>query len=148
MPVPARDGLDEEFWEGTKRHKLLVQRCNDCRTWQFGPEWVCHSCHSFSLGWEEASGRGRIFSWERCWHSVHPALADAGPYLVVLVELPDAGNVRMVGNLLGDPLQEVVIGAEVEVEYEDHDDAATLVQWRIVDPSASLEALRLTSVVE
>ena len=72
-----------------------------------------------------------------------PGVGDAGPYLVVLIELPDAGNVRMVGNLLGDPLQEVVIGTEVEVEYEDHKDAATLVQWRIVGPSASPEALGL-----
>ena len=34
---------------------------------------------------------------------VHPALKDAGPYIAVLVELPDADNVRMIGNLLGDP---------------------------------------------
>jgi len=36
------------------------------------------------------------------------------PYVVVLVELPDAGNVRMLGNLLGDPQQAVKIGAEVQ----------------------------------
>jgi hypothetical protein len=65
---------------------------------------------------------------------VHPALRDAVPYLTVLVELPQAGGVRMVGNLLGDPLQVVVIGADVEAVFEDHDDADppfTLVQWRI-----------------
>ena len=40
----------------------------------------------------------------------------------------------MLGNLLGDPQQEVVIGAAVEAVFEPHDDAATpytLVQWRI-----------------
>jgi uncharacterized OB-fold protein len=148
LPVPARDGLDTDFWDGTRRHELRIQRCNDCQTWQFGPEWVCHNCHSFDLGWERVSGRGRIFSWERCWHAVHPALATSGPYLVVLVELPDAGNVRLVGNLLGDPLQEVVIGSEVDVEYEDHEDAATLVQWRVTNPSASPEPRRLGDVVE
>jgi uncharacterized OB-fold protein len=131
MPVPARDGLDQEYWDGTRRHELWVQRCRDCKTWQFAPEWVCYSCHSFELGWEQVSGRGRIYSWERAWHPVHPALTGAGPYVVVLVELPDAGNVRMVGNLLGDPLQEVTIGAEVEAVYEDHE-AATLVQWQVV----------------
>jgi len=53
----------------------------------------------------------------------------------VLVELPDYGNVRMVGNLLGDPKQEVTIGAPVEAVFEPHDDANppfTLVQWRVV----------------
>ena len=32
-----------------------------------------------------------------------PALNGHGPYIVVLVELPEYGNIRMVGNLLGDP---------------------------------------------
>jgi len=130
LPVAAKDGLDKEFWEGTRRHELWVQRCKDCGTWQFGPEWVCYNCHSFELGWEQVSGRGRIYSWERVWHPTHPALTDAGPYLIVLVELPDAGNVRMVGNLLGDPLQDVAIGSDVDAVYEDHD-SATLVQWQV-----------------
>jgi uncharacterized OB-fold protein len=41
--------------------------------------------------------------------------------------------VRMVGNLLGDPKQEVRIGAEVEAVYEDHPDHKfTLIQWQTV----------------
>jgi hypothetical protein len=64
---------------------------------------------------------------------VHPALKDHGPYVVVLVELPEAGNVRMIGNLVGDPLQTVEIGAPVEAVFEPHDDVTppyTLVQWK------------------
>jgi len=72
-------------------------------------EWICHACHSFDLDWVEVAGRGRIYSWERSHHPVHPALKDRVPYVAVLVELPDAGNVRMVGNLLGDPMADVVI---------------------------------------
>ena len=40
----------------------------------------------------------------------------------------------MIGNLLGDPLQEIVIGAAVTAVFEPHDDADppyTLVQWRL-----------------
>jgi hypothetical protein len=39
----------------------------------------------------------------------------------------------MVGNLLGDPLQEITIGARVEAVFEPHDEATppfTLVHWR------------------
>ena len=64
---------------------------------------------------------------------MHPALKDQGAYLVVLVEFPDADGIRMVGNLLGDPEQEVSIGAEVAPVYEHHSDADppfTLLQWR------------------
>jgi uncharacterized OB-fold protein len=87
------------------------------------------------VGFERVSGRGRIYSWERVWHPVHPALVNGVPYVVVLVELPDAGNVRMIGNLLGDPKQPVAIGCEVEAVFEDHPDGKppyTLVQWRRV----------------
>ena len=89
---------------------------------------------SISAGQRPAVG-GRIYSWERNYHAVHPSLRGRDPYIVVLVELPDAGNVRMVGNLLGDPMQEIRIGAEVEAVFEHHDEAEpayTLVQWRYV----------------
>lgn len=134
-PTASGDGLDRQYWEGARRHQLLVQRCNTCRRFQWGPEWICHRCRSFDIGWERVSGQGRIFSWERVWHPVHPALKDACPYLVVLIELPHADSVRMVGNLLGDALQPVQIGAAVAAVFEDHDDSDppfTLVQWRLL----------------
>lgn len=130
-PTPAGDGVDREFWEGARRHELMIQRCKDCGTFQMTPEWICHSCHSLDVGWHRASGRGRIYSFERVWHPAHPALKTACPYLVVVVELPDAGNVRLVGNLLGDPMQEVPFDAPVEAVFEDHE-GYTLIQWRVV----------------
>ena len=130
LPMASPDGLDTEFWDATKRHELVVQRCNACGKLQFGPEWICHQCYSSDLGWTKVEPRGKIYSWERPWHPVHPALKDFGPYIVVLVELPGAENLRMIGNLLGDPLQDVVIGADVVAEFEDHEDGPTLVQWR------------------
>ena len=73
-----------------------------------------------------------IYSHERVWHPVHPALADQGPYVIVLVELPQADGVRIIGNLLGDPEQELTIGASVVGVFEHHADADvphTLLQW-------------------
>ncbi len=132
-PVAEADGLSAPYWEGARRGELVIQRCRACRGWQWGPEWICHRCLSFDLGWERVAGRGRIYSWERVWHPVHPALKDAGPYVAVLVELPEADNVRMIGNLVGDPREPVVIGSSVEAVFEAHDDAKppfTLVHWR------------------
>lgn len=135
-PAPYPDGLAGEFWEAVRRHELVVQRCTRCRGWQWGPEYICHRCHSSELRYEPVAPRGVIYSWERSWYAVHPALEDAVPYLTILVELPQAGGVRMVGNLLGDPLQTVTIGAAVEAVFEDHDEADppfTLVQWRAAE---------------
>jgi uncharacterized OB-fold protein len=135
MPAPEamRDGLDREFWEAAKRYELVVQKCNSCGTFQFGPEWICHKCHTLDVGWHRLSGRGRVYSWERVWHPAHPALKSACPYIVVVVELPDAGNVRMVGNLLGDPMREVNFDAPVEAVFEDHPEGFTLIQWRLTN---------------
>ena len=131
-PRAQRDGLDSEYWEAARRHELMVQRCNTCEAFQSGPEAVCHKCLSIDLGWARVSGRGRLYSWVRTWNPVHPALREACPYLVAVVQLPDADNVRVVGNLLGDPSQNPPFDAEVEAVFEDHPDA-TLVHWKLVN---------------
>jgi uncharacterized OB-fold protein len=132
-PIAENDGLSAPHREALADNVLKIQHCNACQQWQWGPEWLCHHCHSFDVGWKEIAPRARIYSWARCWHPVHPALAGHGPYVAVLVELPGAGNIRMLGNLLGDPQDPVEIGAEVEAVFEHHRDAKTpftLVQWR------------------
>jgi uncharacterized OB-fold protein len=120
IPVPEPDGLSAPYWNGLRQNRLLVQRCSHCGTWQFGPEWICHQCHAFDPAWTEIEPRGQIFSWERVWHPSHAALKQYGAYLAILVELPQAGPIRMVGNLLGDPMQEVTIGASVDGVFELH----------------------------
>lgn len=134
VPVARPDGLDAPYWEAARRHRLVVQRCVACRTWQWGPDDICHRCRSFELGFEEVAPSGVLYSWQRVWHPVHPALGPAVPYVVALVELPQAGGVRMVGNLLGDPRAAVAIGTTVDAVFEDHDTTEppyTLVQWRV-----------------
>ena len=136
-PAPMADGLDAPYWEGTRRHELLIQRCRACEGWQWGPEWICHRCRASDLAFEPVEPSGVVYSWERVWHPVHRALKDAVPYIVVLVELPQAGGVRTIGNLLGDREQTVEIGAPIEAVFEDHPEGDlpfTLVHWRVAVP--------------
>jgi uncharacterized OB-fold protein len=135
LPAPLdEEGVAAPYWQGLTRNVLRVQRCTHCGTWQFGGEWLCHHCRAFDPPWIEVPPRGRIYSWARVWHPVHPALKEHGPYLAVLVELPHAGGVRMLGNLLGDPMQAVRIGAEVDGVFEHHGErqpAYSLLQWQL-----------------
>ena len=133
LPKPAPSELDAPFWQGLREERLVLQRCLHCRDWQWGPEWICHRCHSFDLAFEDVEPNGVIYSYERVWHPVHPALKDQGPYLILLVQLPHADNVRLVGNLLGDPRAPVAIGAEVDGVFEHHNDAEqpfSLLHWQ------------------
>lgn len=135
-PVASPDGLDAPFWDGLANDQILVQQCDACSRFQWGPEFVCHRCHSLDLSFVEVDGDGVIYSHERVWHPVHPSLKDHGPYIVVLVELPGADNIRFVGNLLGDPEQALEIGTPVRAVFEHHlenDPPFTLLQWQIKD---------------
>lgn len=132
LAQPMANDLDAPYWSGLRENKAHVQQCRDCQGYQWGPEWICHHCHSDAVEFVEVEPEGVIYSYERVWHPVHPALAEQGPYVVVLVELPQAGNVRMVGNLLGDPEAPVEIGAKVRGVFEHHEDVDqpfSLLQW-------------------
>jgi uncharacterized OB-fold protein len=136
IPVSEPSGLSAPYWQGVRDEVLKVQRNPKTGVYQWPPQWICHDTQTFDVEWVEVAPTGVIYSWTRVWHPVHPALKEVGPYIVVVVELPHAGKVRMLGNLLGDPRQEVVIGARVEAVFEHHNDAAppfTLVQWRATD---------------
>ena len=126
--VPGRD--DAPWWEALRRRELVVQRCADCGSWRHPPGPVCPACHSARSAFERVSGRGRVFSYTIIHHAVHPALADRVPYNVVLVELPDAGNVRIISNLVDVPPEEVRVGLEVEVVFEEVDADLTLPRFR------------------
>ncbi len=130
--MAAPDGLDAPFWRGLREEQIRLQQCDSCDGWQWGPEWICHHCHGEALSFKDVAGEGVIYSYERVWHPVHPSLKEQGPYLVVLVEFPTAGHVRVVGNLLGDPHQKVHIGGKVTAVFEHHnhgDTPFTLLQW-------------------
>ena len=133
LPRPMPDELDGPYWDAAARDELVAQRCTACGTWQWTPEHICHRCHSFDLEFAPVPGEARIYSWQRPHHPVHPVLAEACPYVVVLVEFPDADGIRMVGNLVAPPEGEIPIGATVDPVFEHHEAEPpyTLVHWRI-----------------
>lgn len=133
LPVPVPGPLDAPFWDGLKHEQLKLQRCRRCARFQWGPEWICHRCLNWDLEYAQVAAEGVLYAHQRVWHPVHPALKEQGPYVIVLVELPHADQVRLVGNLLGDPAQELRIGEPVVGVFEHHDEAEspfTLLQWR------------------
>lgn len=134
IPVAEPNGLSKPFWDGLREEKIMVQRNPKTGVYQFPPQWMNHDDQSFDVQWVEAPPHGSIYSFTRSWHPVHPALREATPYIVVVVELEGCGGIRMLGNLLGDREQDVTIGAPVDAVFEHHKDAEpafTLLQWRV-----------------
>ncbi|MDX6284951.1 MAG: hypothetical protein QOG53_436 [Frankiales bacterium] len=127
FPHPAPDAETAPFWEGCRRHELLLQNCANCAAWRFPPRPRCPSCRSDEFAWKQVSGQGRIASYTICHPPVLPAYADRVPYNVIVVELAEGPFI--ISNLMGaDPS----VDAPVEVTFVDVDDELTLPQFRLV----------------
>ncbi|MBI2913115.1 MAG: OB-fold domain-containing protein [Chloroflexi bacterium] len=131
LPLPDTNEIDtKDWWAACQRKELVVQQCTDCGTFRHPPMPICHNCHSFAFRWTPVSGRGVVHSFIVPHHPVHPALKGAKPYNVVVVELPDA-QVRMVGNVIDTPNDQVRIGMDVQVAWEARE-GVILPQWKKV----------------
>ena len=130
LPAPQATPLDEAYWAATARHELVVQQCAACGARQFPPDETCLACSHDTLEWVGVAPRATLHSWTRSWHVTHPALADAGPYVIAVVVPDEAPTVRMWGNLVDPPDGDLPMDAPLEAVFEDHD-GYTLVQWRL-----------------
>jgi len=115
------------FWEGVKRHELVLQRCKDCGKFLHLPRPMCPKCRSLETEWVPSSGKGHIYSWVTYRKSPHPAFQ--APYSVVLVELEE--GVRLVSNMTDCTPEEIHIGMPVEVVFEDLAEDLTLPKFKV-----------------
>jgi uncharacterized protein len=120
--VPAPSKLTQFFWDGAREHRLLIQRCNQCGTYQHPPEPVCHHCLSFDLGPAQVSGRATIYSFEIATQAFHPYFEDKLPFCIAVVELPEQANLKMITNIVDIPLEQIAVGQPVRVTFRRLDD--------------------------
>lgn len=132
-PLPVPDEDSRPFWEGCRRHQLLMQRCSACGVLRFHPRPMCSKCRSMVSEWVPVSGRGTIASRVVVHAPVLPAFQDRVPYAVVLVELDEDPGLRLVGNVLDAAPEQVRIGLPVRVAFEELTDEVTLPQWQLAE---------------
>lgn len=109
---PTADGRDLAYWEALNAGQLVVQRCGACGAWLPGNRTMCSHCHGFEVSWQPVAATGRVFTWCRTHYPYMSELAELHPYVSVVVELPEAGGVRVLG-LLDPGSAAVEIGDEV-----------------------------------
>jgi uncharacterized OB-fold protein len=127
-PLPEMQPWSVKFWEGTKQHKLLIQECKDCGIKIFYPRKFCPECWSSDLSWSEASGKGKVFSYSVTMAGVEDKFAGDLPFVLALVDLNE--GVRMMTNIVNCRPDEVSIGMDVEVVFEDVTEEITLPKWK------------------
>jgi uncharacterized OB-fold protein len=123
-PIPVPSFESNPYWEGLRRHQLLMPRCNACNRYWFPPSTHCPHCTSADFAWTPVSGRGKVFTYVVYHRVFHPGFADEVPYTVALVELEEGP--RMISNIVGIPPDELACEMPVHVVYEDVADNVTL----------------------
>lgn len=112
--APSISPDTEFFWSGLADHKLLIQRCTNCKTLRVPPRPMCGNCQSLDWDSVESTGRGTVYSFVMPQYPPLPFLQY--PYVVALIELDE--GVRIVSNLCGIEPAAIEVGLPLEVFYE------------------------------
>ncbi|GAA4577183.1 bifunctional MaoC family dehydratase N-terminal/OB-fold nucleic acid binding domain-containing protein [Planotetraspora kaengkrachanensis] len=134
-PYPLRPAVNDDtrfFWDGVQAGELRIQRCGGCGELRHPPGPVCPSCRSAERTHIVASGAGTVYSY--VVHHHPPVPGQEPPFVVAVVELPE--GVRMVGNIVQCPIEEVYVGMPVRVTYQEMDDELTLPMWAPIPEEA------------
>ncbi len=131
-PVPNE--LDQPFYDACNEERLVIQYCPACSRFQFPPRVMCHGCTAAVLEWRQVSGRGRIQSRVVVHDTPVSSLIEGQPFNVATIALEEEPEVIMLSHLPGVPVDEVPIGAAVEVIFETTPATGQKVpEWRVVD---------------
>ncbi len=126
-PLPKPTPLSQPFWDGVKKHRLLVQKCTGCGKLRHAPKPFCPSCLSQEYTWAPLSGRGQVYTYTVMHRSPAPGFEEDIPYVVALVELEE--GVRMISGIVGCPPDKVRVGMPVKVVYEDVSKEASIFKF-------------------
>lgn len=127
---------DIAFWfDGARRHRLLIQRCRGCGELRHPPLPSCPRCRSFEWDTVEASGSGTLFSFVVVHYPEVPGFDY--PLPIGLIELEE--GTRLVAGLDGIEPSAWEIGMAVVAGFVDYDDELTLPVFR---PATTARAAR------
>jgi len=120
-PAPVPDPDTAEYFRACLEGRLLLQRCDDCGAAQLYARDRCLACRG-ALRWEEASGRGTVYSFTVIRQNYSRPFRDWIPYVVALVDLEEGP--RVMTNIVDCEPDDVRIGMAVQARFEAVSDEA------------------------
>ena len=137
-PVP--NDFSKPFWDACNEDRLILQNCKACdarrglNALQYPPQPTCVRCGaSDTLEWLEMVGRGNIREYCVMYDCRTRSLQADQPFNIVCIELEEDRSVLMYSHLPGTPVDDVPIGAKVQLEFEVTPATGQKVpEWRVV----------------
>ncbi len=114
-PAPVPDPDSAPYWAAAHDGRLVVQRCENCGTYQLYGRDRCLVCRG-PVVWVEASGKGTVYSFTVIRQNYARPFRDWIPYVVALVDLVEGP--RVMTNLVDCAPEEVAIGLAVRARFE------------------------------
>lgn len=127
-PRPRPTDISESFWDATSEGRFELQRCDTCGAVIFYPRVNCPECGSRTLSAIDASGRGEVYTFTVARRPTHRAFADAGPYVIAIVELEEGPHVTT--NIVDCDPDDVTVGMAVELTFDTPDEGPPLPLFR------------------
>lgn len=127
--LPKPDEQTSGFWEGARRHEVVIQECSECGVLRHPPQAPCIECGSEKSGWRTTSGRGTLYSYVIVHRATLSQWRDSGPYNVALIELEDAPGIRLHGNVVGIENEDLHVGMQLEATFDDVTAEDTIIRW-------------------
>ena len=115
--APHPTAESKAFWTGGRNGELLITRCQTCGHFFHPPGPVCWRCRSTDVAVEPVSGRAKVAAYTVNRQPWIPGFEP--PYIVAMVELDDEPDVRLTSNIVDIAIEDIAVGLEVEVFFED-----------------------------
>ncbi len=117
-PLPIVNEMNRHFWCGGADGRLHILRCDECGYYihPFGP--TCPKCRSWNIKEVAPSGRGTVRAVTINYQPWFPHVPV--PYAIVLVELEEQSNIRLMANLFNCPVDDAKAGMRVRVIFEQY----------------------------
>lgn len=115
--APSPTPESRAFWTGGRDGDLLIARCHGCGRFFHPPGPACWRCRSTDVAPEKVSGRATVAAFTVDRQPWIPGFEP--PYIVAMVELAEEPDVRLITNVVDVEPDDIRIGLEVEVFFED-----------------------------
>ena len=131
--IPVPDEVSKPFWDAVNEKRLVLQNCMDCNLLQYPPRQTCAKCGSAEKQeWKEVNGRGHISSYIVIEDGRLDRRMPDQPYNLAVITLDEDPGVNFYSNLPGTPVDQVPVGAAVEVVFEEAEPGQLIHEWRVV----------------
>ena len=126
------DALTQPFWDAANEERLVIQNCQACNRLQHPPAPACAQCGSGErLEWRQMSGRGTIYNYGVVYDCPVRLLQENQPFNVAVIMLEEDPGIQMFSHLPGTPVDNVPVGARVEVIFETTANGQKAPEWRV-----------------